>query len=337
MYALQMDSSAPDSSTTRVVQTEEPVPGPGEVAIAVAYAGINFMDVMTRRGDPGYAPSGWPLTPGREVAGSVRAVGPGVNTFAVGDRVAAQIPGGGLAEIALAPANLVAPVPDGVALSVAATAPLMLATAVLLLRDCAQLRGGEHLLMHAAGGGVGSVIPQVARVLGAGVRVGTMATADKINAATAAGWDHVVLQDESLPEAALKASPEGFDVILDPTGTTSLDLDLDLAAPGCRIVLFGNAGGTAPTPLPPFARLLGNNVGLIGFSITALSRTNPARVTDALRAGLTMLDQRQVRPPVTMIESLTQVGAVHDLLAHRAGTGKYVVRVSDLPEGETAK
>jgi NADPH2:quinone reductase len=333
--ALRMDSPAPDSSTTRVVQTDDPVPGPGEVAITVAYAGINFMDVMTRRGDPGYAPSGWPLIPGREVAGTVRAVGSGVDDLAVGDRVAAQVPGGGLAEVAVAAANLVAPVPDRLDLSVAAAAPLMLATAVLLLRDYAQLRGGEHLFMHAAGGGVGSVIPQVAQVLGAGVQIGTVANADKITASAAAGWDRVLLQDESLRDAALQESSGGFDVILDPTGTTSLDLDLDLAAAGCRIVLFGNVGGSAPAPLPPFGRLLGNNVGLIGFSMTALSRTDPARVTDALRTGLAMLDRGQVRPPVTIVESLTRVGALHDQLAHRAGTGKYVVHVGELPEGET--
>jgi len=337
MHALQMDSPAPDSATTRVVQIDEPVPGPGEVTIDVAYAGINFMDVMTRRGDPGYAPSGWPLVPGLEVAGAVRAVGPGVGHVQVGDRVAAQVPGGGLAEVAVAAGNIVAPVPDTLDLAAAAAAPLMLATAVLLLRDAAQLRSGERLVMHAASGGVGSVVPQVARALGVGVRVGSVANSANIDAATAAGWDHVLLQDDDLQESALHASSGGFDVILDPTGTTSLDLDLAIAAPGARIVLFGNAGGTAPASLPPFARLLGGNVGLIGFSITSLSRTNPTRVTDALITGITMLEQGQVRPPVTTIESLTQVGAVHDLLANRAGTGKYVVHVGALLGDEPAE
>jgi len=327
MRALQMDSPAADATTTRVVQIDEPSPGPGEVTIDVAYAGLNFMDVMTRRGDPGYAPRGWPLAPGLEVAGTVRALGPGVSTLQVGDRVAAQVDGGGLAEVVLSDSALVAPVPAGLGLQAAAAAPLMLATAVLLLRDCARLRPDDRLFMHSAGGGVGSVVPQVAAALGVGVRVGSVAGPAAIGAATAAGWDHVVLQDDTLGSTALRASGGGFDVILDPTGTRSLDVDIDLAAPGARIVLFGNATGETPGSLPPFGRLLGGNIGLLGFSITSLRRTDPARVVDALRTGLTMLDRGQVDPPITVVESLDDVGAVHDLLANRAGSGKYVVRV----------
>ncbi len=329
MRALQMDSPAPDSGTTRVVHTQTPTPGPGQVSINVAYAGINFMDVMTRRGDPGYAPLGWPLVAGLEVAGTVRAAGQGVGNLRVGDRVAAKVSGGGFAEVAVADSNLVAPVPDRLDLSAAAAAPLMLATAVLLLRDVAQLRAGERLFMHAVSGGVGSVVPQVAQTLGVGVRVGSVGRPSSIAAATAAGWDHVLHHDDATEDAARRAAGGGFDVILDPSGTTSLDLDLAIAAPGARIILFGNAGGTAPAALPPFGRLLAGNVGLLGFSITALSRTNPDRVTDAVATGLDMLDQGQVHLPVTVIESLTDVGAVHDLLANRAGTGKYIVRVND--------
>ncbi|MFT4083224.1 MAG: zinc-binding dehydrogenase [Nocardioides sp.] len=332
MYALQMDAPAPDASTTRVIRTEQPSPGPGQVAIDVGYAGVNFMDVMTRRGDPGYAPTGWPLVPGLEVAGTVRSLGPGVSGLTVGDRVATLVAGGGFAQVAVADARLVAPVPDGLDLSIAAAAPLMLSTAVLLLRDAAQLRPGERLFMHAASGGVGSVVPQVAQVLGSGVRVGTVARAASIDTALAAGWDQILPQDTDLRAAALTASADGgFDVILDPTGTTALDIDLDLAAPGARIVLFGNATGTAPAPLPPFARLLGGNLGLIGFSMSALRQTRPSRVADALSTALAMLAGGQVHPPITIVESLEHVGDIHDLLANRAGTGKYVVRLDDTP------
>lgn len=329
MRALQMESPAPDSSTTHVVHTPTPTPGPGQVSIDVAYAGINFMDVMTRRGDPGYAPLGWPLVPGLEVTGTVRAAGPGVGNLRVGDRVAAKVSGGGFAEVVVADSSLVAPVPDKLDLSAAAAAPLMLTTAVLLLRDVAQLRAGERLFMHAVSGGVGSVVAQVAQTLGVGVRVGSVSRPSSTAAATAAGWDHVLHHNDTLEDAARRAAGGGFDVILDPTGTTSLDLDLAIAAPGARIILFGNAGGTTPAALPPFGRLLAGNVGLLGFSITALSRTDPDRVTDALVAGLDMLDQGQVRMPVTVIESLTDVGAVHDLMGNRAGTGKYVVHVNN--------
>lgn len=309
-----------------IVETDTPEPGPGQVTIDVAYAGINFMDAMTRRGTPGYAPSGWPLVPGLEVAGTVRAAGPGVVNVNVGDRVAAKVSGGGLAEVALADSKLVAHVPHDVDLSAAAAAPLMLTTAVLLLRDVAQIRGGERLFMHAASGGVGSVVPQVARALGVGLRVGSVGRPASVPAATAAGWDHVFCKNAT-ENGARQVAGGGFDVVLDPTGTASLDFDLAIAAPGARIILFGNASGTALAALPPFGRLLGGNVGLLGFSITALASTHPHRGTEALVAGLTMLDQGQVRTPITVIESLTNVRAVHDLLANRVGAGKYVVRV----------
>src|ERR1700678_593028 len=108
-----------------------PPPGAGEVTIDVAYAGINFMDVMARRGDPGYA-SAWPYTPGLEVSGTVREVGPGFTTLAVGQPVVAYTPGGGLAEVARTRAEFAVPVPDRVGLPGAAAAPLMLTTAMLL-------------------------------------------------------------------------------------------------------------------------------------------------------------------------------------------------------------
>jgi NADPH2:quinone reductase len=106
MRALVFDRPAPDASATRVTELPVPEPGPGRIAVDVACAGVNFIDVMARRGDPGYAPE-WPFVPGLEIAGSVRALGPGVERPAPGSRVAAFVGRGGLAEVALAPAALV--------------------------------------------------------------------------------------------------------------------------------------------------------------------------------------------------------------------------------------
>jgi NADPH2:quinone reductase len=112
------------------------------VTIDVAYAGVNFMDVMARRGDAGYV-GAWPYAPGLEVSGAVREIGPDVTGLAVGQRVGAFTAGGGLAEVALVRAEFVVPVPEGVQSSVAAAAPLMLTTALLLLQDAARFRPGE--------------------------------------------------------------------------------------------------------------------------------------------------------------------------------------------------
>src|SRR5256885_7421151 len=124
MRALRVSEPAPDASTTSVVAVDEPQPGPGQVAIEVGFAGVNFIDVMARRGDPGYA-SVWPYVPGLEVAGTVRAVGDGVSDLLVGQRVAAFTPDGGLAEVAVAEAGLTVEVPADVRLETAAAAPLV--------------------------------------------------------------------------------------------------------------------------------------------------------------------------------------------------------------------
>src|SRR5262250_2323404 len=124
MKAVIMAAPAADGSTTRVADIDERRPGPGQVAIDVAYAGVNFIDVMARRGDPGYA-SAWPYVPGLEVAGTIRSVGSGVHDLHPGQRVAAFTPGGGLAEVAIAAADVTVAVPPGVPLATAAVAPLV--------------------------------------------------------------------------------------------------------------------------------------------------------------------------------------------------------------------
>ena len=327
MRALQMTTPSADSRATMVVEVDEPVPGPGEVAIDVAFAGVNFIDILARRGDPGYA-TGWPYVPGLEVAGTVRAVGAGVGEPRVGDRVAAFTAGGGLAEVAIAPAVLTVAAPPAVSLELAAAAPLMLSTAVLLLESVARLRAGESVMMHSAAGGVGSAVPRVAAALGAGVRIGTVGSPAKVPGARAAGWDHVMPNDSSAASAIRALAPGGIDVILDPTGTENLDLDLAIAAPGARVVLFSNPGGGTPAALPPLGRLIGGNVGILGFSISSLSRARPAAVGGALRQSLGLLADGEVLLDVTAVHGLEAVPDVHDLMAARRGSGKYVARVT---------
>ena len=335
MKAVIMTAPAADGSTTRVADIDEPLPGPGQVAIDVAYAGVNFIDVMARRGDPGYA-STWPYVPGLEVAGTIRSVGSGVRDLRAGERVAAFTPGGGLAEVAIAAAEVTVAVPPEVPLGTAAAAPLVVSTALLLLTDRARIRPGESVLMHSASGGIGSVVSQVAAALGSGRRIGTVGRPDKIAAGLAAGWDEVFAREAGLAEAVRQVAPDGVDVILDPAGTALLDLDLSIAAPGGRVILFGNAAGGAQPPLPPAGRLIGGNVGVLGFSMSRLSATAPKAVASALAKGLEMIAAAQIRPEVTIAGPLTAVAAIHDLLAAGRGSGKYVTKVHGLCEPPAA-
>ncbi len=327
MRALQLSGPAPDSRSSNIVEVAEPAPGPGEVAIEVAFAGVNFIDVMARRGDPGYATS-WPYVPGLEVAGKIRALGDGVDGRQVGDRVAAFTSGGGFAEVATVPSALAVDVPVGLALETAAAAPLALSSAVLLLQDFARMRSGESVLMHAAGGGLGSAVAQVAAVLEAGLRIGLVGTENKIAPAVQGGWDHAVPAGESAADALRGLAPNGVDVILDTSGTANIDLDLQVAAPGARILLCGNPGGGAPAPLPQMGRLMGGNVGVLGFSISSLRRSRPELVVSALRRSLELAAAGRVVLDVTIVHGLAGVPEIHDLMAARRAVGKYAARLS---------
>ncbi len=328
MQALTMIGPSQGADQTEVRKVEDLTPGPGEVTIDVAYAGINFMDVMARRGDPGYA-SGWPYVPGLEVSGSVREVGDGFSTLEPGQRVVAYTPGGGLAEVARTRAEFVVPLPDQVALPIAAAAPLMLTTALLLLTDAARFRPGDSVLVHGASGGIGSAVAQLVPALGGGLRIGTVGRPDSVAAALANGYDVALAWTEDVPAAVLAATNGvGADIVLDPQGTVLLDTDLAVTAPGGRIVLFGNAGGGELAPLPPVGRLIGGNLMIGGFSITGLWANAPHRASAGLRRILDLIADGRLNIAVTEVDSLAETPATQQLLAEGRGHGKYVTRVN---------
>jgi NADPH:quinone reductase len=326
MHALVFDRPAPDASATRVAELAEPEPGPGEVTIDVACAGVNFIDVMARRGDPGYAPQ-WPFVPGLEVAGTIRARGAGVAGPPVGTAVAAFVGAGGLAEIARAPVSLVATIPAGVEFAHAAAAGGALTTAALLLEHVARVRAGETVLVHSAGGGVGQALAQLAPLVGAARIVGTVGRPERVAAAQAAGYDAVLVRDENLAADLHATAVTGADVILDPQGTELLDVDLELAAPGARIVLFGNAGGRPLAPLPPAGRLFAGNASIAGFSLSRMAQQLPDRVATALHGVLERLAAGTLAVAVQELAGLDAVPGAHDELATGRGSGKRVVRI----------
>ncbi|MFD8751473.1 zinc-binding alcohol dehydrogenase family protein [Kitasatospora sp. NPDC059577] len=326
MRALVMTAPG-GAENSQIREIGAPTPGPGEVAIDVAYAGLNFVDVMARRGDGGYT-SEWPYRPGKEVAGTVREIGEGVTGLAVGDRVVAAPVGAGLAEVAVAEAALTVPLPDGVALREAAAVPLGLATAMLLLTGAGRFDAGDTVLVHSAGGGIGNAVAQLVPLLGGGRLIGTVGRPEKAAATVASGYDHAFARDEALSEAVRNATDgRGVDLVLDPLGTEALELDLAVAAPGARIVLFGNAGGGAVADLPPLGRLMAGNLTVTGFSHRGLAATAPDRLARAIRRVLDLLADGGLELPVTELPDLTAVAAAHDAMEQRRATGKYVVRV----------
>jgi NADPH2:quinone reductase len=227
-----------------------PEPGPGQVLIRVAYAGVNFAEVFQRLGALGSV-SGLTV-PGLEVSGHVAKVGEGVEGLAEGDPVASLTHGragasGGYAEYAVSPADLVYPLRTGAGeleLRTATALPCVVTTAYALL-TIAGLRDDETLLVHAAAGGVGSVAVQVARALGVGRAIGTVGSDEKIAVALGYGYDEAFLRDDFAERIVERHGERSIDVVLDSVAGRARVESLDLLAPLGRLLVFGNAGREA--------------------------------------------------------------------------------------------
>src|ERR1019366_5738712 len=201
-----------------------PQPGPGQVLIRVEAIGVNFIEVYFRKG---VYKASLPLTPGSEAAGTVEELGPGVNGFVAGDAVALVAVLGSYAEYALVPAAQLVKIPDGVSMEQAAAAMLQGMTAHYLAHSTYPLKGGDTALVHAAAGGTGGLIVQMAKMLGARV-LGTVSTAEKAQIARAHGADEIILftQADFEAEARRLTGGRGVDVVFDSVGRTTFDKSL---------------------------------------------------------------------------------------------------------------
>jgi NADPH2:quinone reductase len=225
----------------RLEEAPVPAPGAGQVVIRVEAAGVNFIDVYHRKG---LYPVALPFTPGREAAGVVERVGEGVSTCRPGDRVASESLIGGYAEYALAAAERVVPLPQGVTSRVGAAVILQGLTAHFLATSTYPLRSGDTCLVHAAAGGLGLLLCQIASRLGARV-IGTVSTEEKARLAREAGADHVILytRDDFQVETRRITGGAGVQVVYDTVGRTTFLKGLDCLAPRGMMVLCGQSSG----------------------------------------------------------------------------------------------
>lgn len=221
-----------------------PEPGPGEARVKLAASGVNFIDIYHRKGQ---YPGERPLTLGQEGAGVVDKVGADVQDLKPGDHVAYASVQGSYAEYAIVPASKLVPVPDGVGLDLAAAVMLQGLTAHYLTYSTFALQPGDTALIHAAAGGVGQLLVQIAKRRGARV-IGT-ASASKLNLAREAGADEVIAYDKDDFEAAVRSitAGKGVDVVYDSVGKTTFDQSLNCLRPRGYMVLFGQSSG----PVPP--------------------------------------------------------------------------------------
>ncbi|MET8132055.1 zinc-binding dehydrogenase [Streptomyces sp. NPDC005251] len=309
----------------RVVEAEVPDPGPGQVSIDVAYAGVNFADLKAR--SEGYRVPRLPFVPGLEVSGRIRAVGPDVTGLRVGQEVAALTEGGAYADVTVAEAVTVFALPDGVGLRTGATLPTVVPTAYALLHTVGRLQPGETVLVQGAAGGVGTVLGQLAKAAGAGAVYGVVSAGPKAEYALAHGYDEVFVG--SFEDAVRAATAgRGVDLALDPVGGKTLRGSLASLAPFGRLVSFGNASSAEPWTVGQ-PELYPTGLSVAGFSILGLARTAPAALRDIAARAFEAVADGTVTLPVTAEFGLEAAGEAHALMGSRTSTGKLLLRVAD--------
>jgi NADPH2:quinone reductase len=298
-----------------VVDLPDPAPAPGTTVYDVTAAGVNYAD--THQIEDSYlAPQTLPLVPGAEFAG----------VDADGRRVVGLVGGGGYAERVAAADALTWPIPDGVSDGAALAVVLQGATGWHALRTCAHLAGGESVVVHAAAGGVGTIAVQLAKAWGAGRVIATASSETKRELALSLGADEAVDPAAGDLAGALRAANGGqrVDVVLEMTGGPVFDASLRALAPFGRLVTYGLASRTPPTPVDP-TTLMAHSTAVIGFWLAHCFR-DPARLlTPPVTELLGMLADGRLTAVVGGTYALGDVGDAHRALLARESTGKLVL------------
>ena len=308
----------------RVADIAEPEPGPGEVTIDVAYAGVNFADVKAR--SQGYRVESLPFRPGLEVSGTIRAVGAGVTGFAPGQEVGAFISGGGYAEVVAAPAATVFAAPEGLSLRTFATLPSVLPTAYGLLHEVGRLREGDTVLIQGAAGGVGTVAGQLARMGGASAVYGVVSSLDKAEHALKSGYDQVFAAATFDSDVLDATGGRGVDIALDPVGGETFHRTLKVVGRFGRLVSFGNAGSDEPWSIGP-AETYPLAISVAGFSILSMAAADPQRLRELAAAAFRTVTDGGVELPVSAEFALEDAAQAHRLVESRTSTGKLLLRI----------
>lgn len=296
-------------------------PGRGQAVVRVVAAGVNFMDVGQRRGS---YPRQVPFTLGAEGAGVVESVGEGVTEVKPSDRVAFTGIPGAYAEAVVADASRLIPLPDNFTFEQGAAFPLQGMTAHYLIHEFRKPKAGDFVLVHAAAGGMGGLLVQWARHLGATV-IGTTSSEEKARTAREAGAEHVIVytDEDFVAETKRITKEHGADLIIDGVGRSTFKGDLDAVAIRGHIVVFGAASGPAD-PISPNA-LMGRSFSVSGGSLANFIRTRE----ELLRRGNDVIGgikQGWLKLRITVLP-IEEAQEAHKLLEGRRTTGKLVLSV----------
>ncbi|WP_426032304.1 quinone oxidoreductase family protein [Caulobacter sp. DWP3-1-3b2] len=293
-----------------------PSPGPGQILVRHQAVGLNFIDTYHRSG---LYPMKMPAVLGLEAAGIVEAVGDGVTRFVVGDRVAYNGTLGAYAEAAVVPANRAVKVPDTVSLETAAAVLLKGMTAEFLVRRCHKIEAGQTALIHAAAGGVGSILVQWAKALGATV-IATVGSETKAALARDHGADHVILygQEDVSARVAEITGGQGVAIVYDGVGKDTFEASLKSLGRRGVLATFGNASGPAPAITP--LELAGKSLFLTRPRLFDYIVTTE-ELDESAAALFAVLASGEVKIEVGQSFPLAEARAAHESLEGRRTTG----------------
>lgn len=320
--------------------TEEP--GAGAVRVRTRACGVNYADIAVRRGLYASAREyvGWPITPGFEFSGIVDAVGAGVTTARCGDAVFGIVRFGAYATHVHVPAPQLFPLPPGLSFEQAAAFPAVFMTAYHALFQAIRLRPGSVLLVHSAAGGVGSALLQLGRLAGCRV-VGIVGAGHKLDAARESGADAVIDKSrEDWVERAKAYAPEGYDVVLDPNGPSTLGASYELLRPTGKLIVYGFASmlprGSGRlnylrvawdyARCPRFSPLsmTTRNRSVVAFNLSFLF-DHAEILEEGMRDLLSWLEDGRITPPRVTMFPLADVAGAHRAIESGTTTGKLVL------------
>ena len=324
MRAIEIEGGAGPAEALRLTQCPVPDVGPGQVRIRVRAAGVNRPDILQRMGRYP-APPGASDILGLEVAGEIEALGTGVETWRIGDRVCALLAGGGYADYAVVDARHALPVPTGMDFVQAAALPETICTVFANVFEAGALTTGQTLMIHGATSGIGVTAIQMAKAAGARV-IATSRGPAKTAAAKALGADlSLDATTDDLPAAI--AAFGGVDVVLDMVGTDYAALNLDALKPGGRWVVIATLSGNMATV--DLAKVMMKRIVLTGSTLRARPADEKARLIATVRAVVwPWVEAGLVAPPIEATFPLEQAGLAHAHLESGAHVGKVVLTLS---------
>ncbi|MGC8580637.1 MAG: quinone oxidoreductase family protein [bacterium] len=310
---------------------EIPEPKQGEARVKIEFSGINFVDIYQRKG---LYPVKLPFTLGQEAAGIVDKIGAGVNEIKIGDRVAYTSTLGSYAEYAIVPAWRLVKLPDGIDTQQASAVMLQGMTAHYLAYSTYPVKTGDKVLIHAAAGGVGLLLTQIAKHLGAYI-IGTVSTDQKASLAKQAGADEVIVYTKTDWEAEVKrlTNDKGVDVVYDGVGNATFEKSLNCLRPRGYMVLFGQSSG----PVPPVDLQILNTKGGLFITRPSLIQYTANREELLWRANdlFKWMLEGSLKIKIDSIFPLAEVTIAHQRLESRATTGKLLLAIN--PKNAFAK